>query len=189
MKAGFSLPRFIELSLIGSMILLIAPIASTTAVVKQKKTDTGECSLLDSQQPGIYLIRDTAWNEPKTIRMILRNNSSCSVTLTIAGNQTIAKPGAKISQPPLAVAEDGESVVLRYKVNSVKALWAFIDYWHWVHGDDASTITLKGGHSIKFVAPAEYLQNGRRIAVPFNYEWEGFSSGSGVEHVVYFPID
>lgn len=187
MKGRFSLPQFIELLSIGGIILLIIPIASSTAVVKQRKPDTGGCSLLVSQLPSIYLIRDTAWDEPETVRMILRNNSSCSVILTITGKQTIVKPGGKISQPPLPVAEDGASVVLKYKVNSIKQPWAFIDYWP--YGHTVSDLTLNGGRSIKFLVRAEHLQRGRQIAVPFEYEWEGLSGSSGVEHVVYSPID
>jgi hypothetical protein len=185
MKGRFCLLRFIELLCICGILLLVTPIAGSTEVVEQGKPDTGRCSLLDSKLPSIYLIRDTDWDEPKTIRMILRNNSSCSVTLTITGNQTIVKPGGKISQPPLPVAEDGASVVLRYKVNSVKEPWAFIDYWP--YGDTVSSLTLNGGRSIKFLVKAEHLQRGRQIAVSFNYEWEGFSGSSGVEHIVYSP--
>jgi hypothetical protein len=185
MKGGFSLLQFIELLRIGGILLLVTPIAGSTEVVKQGKPDTGGCSLLDSQLPGIYLIRDTEWDEPKTIRMILRNNSSCSVTLTITGEQTIVKPGGKISQPPLPVAEDGASVVLRYKVNNVKEPRAFLDYWP--YGDTVSSLTLNGGRSIKFLVKAEHLQRGRQIAVSFNYEWEGFSGRPGVEHLVYSP--
>jgi len=183
MKAGFSLLQFIELLCFGGIFLLVTAIAGSTEVVEQGKPDIGGCSLLDIQRPSIYLIRDIAWDEPETIRMILRNNSSCSVTLTITGNQTIVKPGGKISQPPLPVAEDGASVVLRYKVNSVKEPWAFIDYWP--YGDTVSSLTLNGGRSIKFLVKAEHLQRRRQIAVAFNYEWEGFLGSSGVEHMVY----
>jgi hypothetical protein len=185
MKVRFSLPRFIVLAGIGSIILLIIPVAFPSEVVQQRKSDTSGCFIIDSQNPSIYLTRDTAWDEPETTRMILRNNSSCSITLIITGKQIMVKPGGKISQPPLPVAEDGVSVVLKYKINSVKSPWAFIDYWPYEH--TVSTLTLNGGHSIKFLVRADHLQRGRQIAVPFNYEWEGFFGGSGVEHLVYSP--
>ncbi|HEX5084509.1 MAG TPA: hypothetical protein VFY40_20905 [Blastocatellia bacterium] len=187
MKAGFSLPRFIELLLIGCVLLLAAPIASSTAVVNQSKPGAGGCSLLNSQQPSIYLIRDPDWDDPETVRMILRNNSSCSVSLEITGKQIIVRPGGKISQPPLPVAEDGASVVLKYKFNSIEEPWAFITYWPYEH--TVSTLTLNGGRSIKFLVQAEHLKQGRQIAVPFNYEWEGFAGASGVEHLVYSFLD
>jgi hypothetical protein len=187
MKGRFSFSQFMELLCIGVMIPLVMPIAGSTEAARQRNPDTYGCSLLDGQNPSIYLTRDTAWDEPETIRMILRNNSSCSVILIITGKQTAVKPGGKISQPPLPVAEDGASVVLKYKVNSVKQPWAFMDYWPYEH--TVSTLTLNGGRSIKFLVRAEHLQRGRKIAVPFEYEWEGILGNSGVEHVVYSPID
>jgi hypothetical protein len=189
MKAGFSLPRFIELSLIGSMILLIAPIASTTAVVKQRKPDTGACSLPDSQRPSIYLIRDTTWDDPKTIRMILRNNSSCSIALTIFSKLTMVRPGIKIPHPPVPMVEDGASVVLKYMVSSVTEPFSFIEYLPYDH-TVSTPLTLNGGHSIKFLAQAEHLRQRRQIAVPFNYIKSGaFISCSLAERLVYFSLD
>lgn len=186
MKITHSLPKFIALLCIGGIILFIIPIAGSTEVVQQSAPNTSGCSLLDGQKPSIYLIRDTAWDEPETTRMILRNNSSCRITLTTTGKQTIVKPGGKLFQSSDPVAEDSASVVLEYKVNSVNEPWAFISYWP--YGDTVSTLTLNGGHSIKFTVPAERLQRGRKIAVPFHYEWEGFLGGSGVEHLVYSPF-
>ena len=184
MKVTYSLPKFTELLSISGTILFIISIAGATEVVQQRALNTSGCSLLDGQKPSIYLIRDTAWDEPETTRITLRNNSSCRIILTITGKQTIVKPRGKISQSPDPVAEDGASVVLEYKVNSVKEPWAFIA--HWPYGDTVSTLTLNGGHSIKFLVPAEHIQGKRTIAVPFHYEWEGFLGGSGVEHLVYF---
>ena len=63
MKGGFSLLQFKELLCIGGILLLVTPIAGSTEVVEQGKPDTGRRSLLDSQLPSIYLIRDTAWIE------------------------------------------------------------------------------------------------------------------------------
>jgi hypothetical protein len=117
--------------------------------------------------------------------MILRNNSSCRITLTTTGKQIIVKPGGNIFQSSDPVAEDGASIVLKYKVNSVKEPWAFIGYWP--YGDTVSDLRLNGGHSIKFMVPTKHLQRGRKIAVPFHYEWEGFLGRSGVEHLVYSP--
>ena len=184
MKVAYRVPKFTELLCISGMILFIILIAGATKVVRQSAPNTSGCSLLDGQKPSVYLIRDTAWDESDTTRMILRNNSSCRIILTTIGKQTIFRPGGKISQPSDPVAEDGASVVLRYKVNSVKEPWAFIA--HWPYGDTVSTLTLNGGHSIKFLVQAEHLQGKRTIAVPFHYEWEGLLGESGVEHLVYF---
>ena len=184
MKVAYGVPKFTELLCISGMVLLIIPIAGATKVVRQSAPNTSGCALLDGQKPSVYLIRDTAWDEPEWTRMILRNNSSCRIILTTIGKQTIVKPGGKISQSSDPVAEDGATVVLEYKFNSVKEPWAFITYWP--YGDAVSTITLNGGHSIKFLARAEHLQGKRGIAVPFQYEWEGFIGSSGVEHLVYF---
>lgn len=184
MKVAYSVPKFTGLLCISGMILFIIPIAGATKVVRQSAPNTSGCSLLDGQKPSVYLIRDTAWDEPDTTRMILRNNSSCRIILTTIGKQTIVKPGGKISQSSDPVAEDGASVVLEYKFNSVKEPWSFISYWP--YGDTVSTLTLNGGHSIKFLVLAKYLQGKRGIAVPFHYEWEGFLGGTSVEHLVYF---
>ena len=184
MKVAYSVPKFTELLFISGIILLIIPIAGAAEFVRQSAPNTSECSLLDGQKPSVYLIRDTAWDDPETARMILRNNSSCRIILTTIGKQTIVKPGGKISQSSDPVAEDGASVVLEYKFNSVKEPWAFISYWP--YGDTVSTLTLNGGHSIKFLVLAKYLQGKRGIAVPFHYEWEGFLGGTSVEHLVYF---
>jgi hypothetical protein len=184
MKVAYSLPKFTELLCISGIILFIIPIAGATEVVQQKAPNTSKCSRLDGQKPSVYLIRDTAWDEPETTRMILRNNSSCRIILTTTGNQTIVKPGGKIYQPLDPVAEDGALVVLEYKFNSVKEPRAFITYWP--YGDAVSTITLSGGHAIKFLVSAKHLQGKRSIAVPFRYEWEDSLRGPGVEHLVYF---
>jgi hypothetical protein len=120
--------------------------------------NTSRCYLLDGQKPSLYLIIDTTWNDPEITRMILRNNSSCRIILTTTGKQTIFKPGSKISQSSDPVAVDGVSVVLEYKVNRAKAPWAFISFWP--YGDTVSTLTLNGGHSIKFIMPAEHLRQG-----------------------------
>jgi hypothetical protein len=184
MKVTYSLSKFIGLLCISSTILFIISIAGATEVVQQRVLNTSGCSLIDGQKPSIYLIRDTAWDEPETTRIILRNNSTCRIILTTTGKQMIVKPGGKISQSSDSVADDGASVVLEYKVNSLKEPWAFIAYWP--YGDTVSTLTLNGGHSIKFLVSAEHIQGKRKIAVPFHYEWEGFLGGSGVEHLVYF---
>jgi len=185
MKVTYNLPKLIGLLCIGGIILFIIPIAGSTEVLQQRTPDTGGCSLLDGKKSSIYLIRDTAWSETETARMILRNNSSCSVILTVTGKQTIVRPGGKISQLSSETAEDGASVVLRYKINSAKEPWAFFDYWP--YGDTVSTLTLNAGRSIKFIVPAEHLQHGRQIAVPFQYEWEGSLGAVAVEHIVYSP--
>jgi hypothetical protein len=179
-----SFPRFIDLLRIGGVALLIMPVADSTAVVRQKNNDMGECPLIDSREPGVYLARDYAWDEPETMRMILRNNSSCSITLTITGKPIIVRPGGKVSHPPLEDVEDGASVVPLYKVNSIEEPLSFIDYSPYEH--TVSTITLNGGHSIKFLVRAEYLEGGRQIAVPFNYEEAG---SIRAERLVYFPPD
>jgi hypothetical protein len=179
------LPRFMGLLRIVGIALLVMPVADSTAVVKQKKNDMGECSLIDNQEPGVYLAHDYAWDEPETMRMILRNNSSCSITLIITGKPIIVRPGGKISHSPLPDVEDGASVVLLYRVNSVEEPLSFIDYWPYEH--TVSTITLNGGHSVKFLVRAEYLEQGRQIAVPFNYEGRGFIQSSVAERLVCFP--
>jgi hypothetical protein len=175
--------RCIKLLCSSGICLFIITIAGPTEVVQRRVPVTSGCSLLDGQKPSVYLIRDTAWNDSEITRMILRNNSSCRIILTTTGKQTIFRPGGKISQSSDPLAEDGASVVLEYKVNSAKEPWAFITYWP--YGDTVSTLTLNGGHSIKFIVPAEHLRQGGKIAVPFHYEWEGFLGSSGVEHLVY----
>jgi hypothetical protein len=169
----------------ATVLLLTLPILLATA---QPTPEKRECALLDVRKPSLYIVLDKEWKDPKTARLIIRNNLACAVTFTTTGRHPVIKKdgaGFRVHQPTNDEIEDGGLVTLRYKVNSEKRPWAFITYWPYdpvVH-----TLRLLGGRAAKFMVPLDHIKGERRIAVTFNYEWEAFAATSGIEHLVYSP--
>jgi hypothetical protein len=153
------------------------------AAVDQAGGSTLECSRRDGRNPSIYLSRDTNWSDKKLVRMVLHNNSNCTINLFSSGKQLVINSSGSISQASSDVAENGAIVTLLYKVNSLKEPWAFMTYWP--YGDTNFSLKLSSGHSIKFVVPSSHVKGRRKIAVPFYYEWEPVGGESGMEHLVY----
>jgi hypothetical protein len=169
----------------ATLLLFTLPIPLAMAQPTPKKR---ECALLDVRRPSLYIVLDKEWKDPKTARLIIRNNMACAVTFTTTGRHSVIKKdgtGFRVHQPTSDEIEDGGLVTLQYKVNSKKQPWAFVTYWPYDHV--VFTLRLLGGRAAKFIVPLEHIKGERQIAVTFNYEWETFAATSGIQHLVFSP--
>ncbi|HYE73091.1 MAG TPA: hypothetical protein VEF04_07170 [Blastocatellia bacterium] len=147
------------------------------------------CLFLDNKKSSLFMSLDEEWKEAKTVRLIIKNNTTCSVSFITTGRQSsiIKKDsqGFRVEQPKSNIIEDGGTITLEYKINSEKQPNIFTTYWP--YGHVVFTHTLLSGRTAKFVVPIEHVKGKRQIAVVFFYDWEDSGPKSGIEHLVYSP--
>lgn len=171
---------------LSSFLLLYAAINGSQLIAQ---TVNG-CARIDSNMPTLYMTIDTAHSTLQSVRLMIHNNISCSITLTTIGSQLIVtqegKQRLRTSNSP--VIEDGASIALSYMIRRNKQRWNFISVWKYGHVVNESILESK--KTVGFIVPAKYLKNKGQIVVPFNYEWEGVlnNARSSTLHLIHSPI-
>jgi len=143
------------------------------------------CSRLNDNLPYFYISVDDEWLDDKEdIRLLLHNNSSCTIQILTHGQPFRRLAQSKDSDKSL---DDTPQVTVQYKINSELQPWIFTTYWP--YGDAVNSFSLKSKKAVKFFVARKHLGKKRIIAIPFNYEWEDFQGRAGIEHLLYSPPD
>lgn len=176
-------PRLVVMKLVLFLFLV-------TIGIKLLAQSREGCERIDAKLPTLYLTIDTDHSSPQSVRLLLTNNITCSITITTVGEQLIVSKEGKqrLRKSSSQIIEDRASIALRYMILRNKQPWQLIPVWNYGHVVNESILEPK--KTVGFIVPAKFLKNKGQIVVPFNYEWEGvlYNARASTLHLIYSPI-
>ena len=159
-------------SLLLSVAIVLLQLFLIGRAVPARSQLNSECSRLDPSQPLHYLTYEGA--SFGDIRLRLRNNSSCPITLQTDLHEPFNLRGETWIAPRYFLHRKGQTL------REVHEGWGHV----------VSTTQIKGGDSVLFRIPIIQLKKGWGIAVPFSYGWENHVITTDAnQHLVFFSSD
>jgi len=130
----------------------------------------GGCTVIDRTKASVFLMiePESPPIEDRTLRLF--NNHTCDIILQTTGTHTRLLPDGRIQVSQEEEIADNAIVNLLFRANTRDRPWGF--EVRWKGGDASSLAILKGGRSVRFIVPSEFVADGRKVVVPFSYSWE-----------------
>jgi hypothetical protein len=172
-------------------VLLFGCFCIPAAVAQQ--ANAGNSMLLDTNHPSVYLQYDReAERQPvhpgegrTGIWLRIHNNTRGAISIPTEGLYIGPKVASLtlISGKGVLGIRDGVEIAPLFSLEEDHETGYDKLPLAW-HGDVYSTSWVPSGGTVLMSLPKDDLVNGRRVALPFSYEWE--SEGDGIKHEAFF---
>jgi hypothetical protein len=179
----------IHRSIVRTAAALALGIAVSPGLADSTKASisAADCERIRSSRPAQFItfertgLGKTVYDGESRERVWLRlhNNTSCAIRFL--GGHMHRRADGTFSMDPT----DGEETTIEYDIYDALGRG---EPRQWGGGNANTIATLGPGYSVVFSVPVSHFRQGRGVAVPFAYPWEGHSIRRfDLRHYVYLP--